>query len=53
MCRNDNFVYENEFAVQPYFGDPDYDFMKGDISKKDLVNSSSRCYRCSYTCWSS
>ena len=31
----DNFVYENEFAVQPYFGDPDYEFIKGDISNKE------------------
>ena len=30
----DNFVYENEFSVQPYFGDPDYEFMKGDITNK-------------------
>lgn len=33
----DNFIYDNEFAVQPYFGDPDYEFMKGDItSETDL-----------------
>ena len=31
----DNFTYENEFAVQPYFGDPDYEFMKGDITNED------------------
>lgn len=36
----DNFIYENEFAVQPYFGDPYYEFMKGDISnEKDLHNA--------------
>jgi nucleoside-diphosphate-sugar epimerase len=31
----DNFIYENEFAVQPYFGDPDYEFMKGDITNEN------------------
>lgn len=36
----DNFIYKNEFSVQPYFGDPDYEFMKGDISnEKDLQNA--------------
>jgi len=30
----DNFIYENEFAVQPYFGDPDYEFIKGDITNE-------------------
>ena len=31
----DNFVYENEFAVQPYFGDPDYEFIKGDMANNE------------------
>lgn len=31
----DNFVYENQFAVQPYFGDPDYEFIKGDMSNNE------------------
>ncbi len=33
----DNFVYDNQFAIQPYFGDPDYIFIKGDMNNnKDL-----------------
>lgn len=36
----DNFVYENEFAVVPYFGDPDYEFIKGDIANlEDVANA--------------
>jgi len=27
----DNFVYDNQFAIQPYIGDPDYQFILGDI----------------------
>lgn len=28
----DNFVYDNQFAVQPYVGDPNYTLVKGDIN---------------------
>lgn len=28
----DNFVYNNQFAVQPYLGDPNYNLIKGDIN---------------------
>lgn len=31
----DNFIYENQFAIQPYLGDPDYEFLKGDITSVD------------------
>jgi nucleoside-diphosphate-sugar epimerase len=27
----DNFVYEHQFAIQPYLGDPDYTFIYGDM----------------------
>ena len=33
----DPFIYDNEFAVHPYLGDPDYEFIKGSITEtKDL-----------------
>jgi len=28
----DNFVYHNQFAIQPYIGDPDYRFIYGDMN---------------------
>lgn len=34
----DNFIYGNEFAIQPYLGDSDYEFMKGDLSSNDYLN---------------
>ncbi len=30
----DNFVYNNQFAVSPYLGDPNYTFINGDIGNK-------------------
>ncbi len=37
----DYFVYKNQFAVQPYLGDPDYKLIYGDLSNKnDLVKAS-------------
>jgi nucleoside-diphosphate-sugar epimerase len=37
----DYFIYNNQFAVQPYLGDPDYHFIYGDLcSINDLVKAS-------------
>lgn len=37
----DNFIYDNQFAIQPYFGDPDYQFIYGDINNDvDLIKAS-------------
>jgi len=34
----DNFVYNNQFAIEPYVGDPDYRVIKGDmINNSDLT----------------
>jgi nucleoside-diphosphate-sugar epimerase len=31
----DSFIYENEFAVHSYLGDPDYEFIRGSITKEE------------------
>lgn len=37
----DKFVYENQFAIQSYLGDPDYRFVSGDLNNNaDLENAS-------------
>lgn len=37
----DNFTYENQFAVQPYLGDPNFTFFYGDLrNQKDLEEAS-------------
>lgn len=37
----DNFIYNNQFAVEAYYGDPDYNLIKGDIYKDiDLEKAS-------------
>lgn len=37
----DYFVYQNQFAVQPYLGDPDFKLIYGDLSNiNDLVKAS-------------
>jgi len=33
----DNFIYGNQFAVQPYIGDPDYRFILGDINDENSL----------------
>ena len=37
----DNFIYDNQFAIEPFIGDPDYSFFYGDIGNvTDLKKSS-------------
>ena len=37
----DYFIYKNQFAIQPYLGDPDYHIIYGDLSNiNDLVKAS-------------
>ncbi|MEX0939739.1 MAG: NAD(P)-dependent oxidoreductase [Candidatus Paceibacterota bacterium] len=36
----DNFTYENEFSIQPYLGDPNYNFIKGDITNENDLHKS-------------
>lgn len=31
----DCFIYKNESSIMPYIGDPDYEFIKGDITNED------------------
>ncbi|HDL00908.1 MAG TPA: NAD(P)-dependent oxidoreductase [candidate division Zixibacteria bacterium] len=38
----DNFVYDNQFAIQPYFGDPDYQFFYGDINNNKVLEKASK-----------
>lgn len=37
----DNFVYKNQFAIQPYLGDPDYNFVFGDLANKNDLEKAS------------
>lgn len=37
----DNFVYNNQFAVQPYLGDPNYNLIKGDINDEVSLKKAS------------
>jgi len=37
----DNFTYENQFAIQPYIGDPDYLFIEGDINDNEALTKAS------------
>ncbi|MEQ8704211.1 MAG: NAD(P)-dependent oxidoreductase [Phaeodactylibacter sp.] len=40
----DNFVYKNQFAIQPYLGDPNYKLILGDINDpKKLQLASAEC----------
>lgn len=37
----DNFIYKNQFSIQPFVGDPDYSFFYGDMGNKiDLEKAS-------------
>jgi len=38
----DNFVYDNQFAIQPYFGDPDYKFVYGDMNDNNDLETVSK-----------
>lgn len=38
----DNFVYDNQFAVQPYVGDPNYTLVKGDINDINSLEKASK-----------
>ncbi|NPD46748.1 NAD(P)-dependent oxidoreductase [Lentimicrobium sp. S6] len=37
----DNFVYDNHFSIQPYIGDPDYQFFLGDINDNLALDNAS------------
>lgn len=37
----DNFVYNNQFAIAPYIGDPDYHFYYGDINDDEALRQAS------------
>jgi nucleoside-diphosphate-sugar epimerase len=34
----DNFIYQHQFAIQPYVGDPDYRFVYGDINDQQKLS---------------
>ncbi len=34
----DNFTYDNQFAIQPYLGDPDYRFVYGDMGDRQALS---------------
>jgi nucleoside-diphosphate-sugar epimerase len=38
----DNFVYDNQFAIQPYFGDPDYKFVYGNMNNNNDLEIASK-----------
>ena len=35
----DNFIYNHQFSITPYLGDPDYNFVFGDMGDPDLLDS--------------
>lgn len=37
----DNFIYDNQFSIQPYLGDPDYAFIEGDINDNKALELAS------------
>lgn len=37
----DNFVYDNQFSIQPYIGDPDYQFFLGDMNNNAALEKAS------------
>ena len=37
----DNFIYQNQFSIQPYLGDPDYHFVFGDLCNIDDIAKAS------------
>lgn len=37
----DNFIYNNQFSIQPYIGDPDYNFFLGDINDNQMLEKAS------------
>jgi len=37
----DNFVYDNQFSIQPYIGDSDYRFILGDINDSEKLKEAS------------
>lgn len=37
----DNFVYNNQFSIQPYVGDPDYTFFYGDMNDNPVLEQAS------------
>ena len=38
----DNFLYNNQFSIQPYVGDPDYRFVPGDINDEKALSEASK-----------
>lgn len=38
----DNFVYNNQFAVQPYLGDPNYHLIKGEMDDANTLSKASK-----------
>ncbi len=38
----DNFVYDHQFAIQPYLGDPDYTFIFGDMCMQANLEQASK-----------
>lgn len=38
----DNFVYQNQFTIQPYLGDPDYHFFYGDLCNSNDIAKASK-----------
>lgn len=37
----DNFIYNNQFAIQPYLGDPNYSIIKGDVNDAEALSKAS------------
>ena len=38
----DNFVYDHQFSIQPFIGDPDYQIIFGDINDKSALEKASK-----------
>lgn len=38
----DNFVYDNQFAISPYIGDPNYKIVFGDMNKFEVLDNASK-----------
>lgn len=37
----DNFIYQNQFSIESFIGDPNYKFIKGDFSEKSSLEQAS------------
>ena len=37
----DNFIYENQFSIMPYVGDPNYRFILGDMNNEEILKNAS------------